>query len=65
MGRNGTLFAIVPGNVYVTCEKPDFNWEHKWVQRHYAGRENQNIYKKYFNVVPKPQHQNFKLIDQH
>ncbi|XP_044732665.1 50S ribosomal protein L27 [Chrysoperla carnea] len=63
-GKNGTLFAMVPGRVMVTCEKTDLNWDHTWVQRCYAGRENQPIYKKYFNVIPEAQHQNFKLIDQ-
>ncbi|XP_050362950.1 39S ribosomal protein L27, mitochondrial [Nymphalis io] len=63
-GRNGTLFAMVPGKVVVTCEKFDPNWEHTWVQRVYGGRENQTIYKKYFNVIPEPQHTRFKLIDE-
>lgn len=63
MGRNGTLFAKIPGTVVITCEKTDPNWEHKWVQRHYTGREHTSFYKKYYNVIPKPQHQNFKLID--
>ncbi|CAG5009863.1 unnamed protein product [Parnassius apollo] len=63
-GRNGTLFAMEAGKVVVTCEKFDPNWEHTWVQRLYAGRENQNIFKKYFNVIPEPQHNRFKLIDE-
>lgn len=53
-----------PGKVVVTCEKFDPNWEHTWVQRMYAGREQQKIFKKYFNVIPDPQHQRFKLIDE-
>lgn len=52
-----------PGKVVVTCEKIDPNWEHTWVQRFYAGRESQTIYKKFFNVIPLPQHNRFKLID--
>ncbi|CAH2063522.1 unnamed protein product, partial [Iphiclides podalirius] len=64
LGRNGTLFAMEAGKVVVTCEKFDPHWEHNWVQRNYAGRENQNILKKYFNVIPEPQHQRFKLIDE-
>lgn len=52
-----------PGKVVVTCEKIDPNWEHTWIQRHYAGREDQTIYKKFFNVIPLPQHNRFKLID--
>ncbi|XP_011702041.1 PREDICTED: 39S ribosomal protein L27, mitochondrial [Wasmannia auropunctata] len=62
-GRNGTLFAIESGKVAVTCEKIDPNWKHFWVKRNYAGRENQVIYKKYFNVIPEPQHNRFVLID--
>ncbi|KAL0839401.1 hypothetical protein ABMA28_016126 [Loxostege sticticalis] len=63
-GRNGTLFAMEAGRVVVTCEKFDPNWDHTWVQRIYGGREEQTIYKKYFNVIPEPQHQRFKLIDE-
>lgn len=48
----------------VTCEKPDLNWDHKWVQRNYGGRMFQTFYKKYFNVIPKQQPSEFKLIDQ-
>ncbi|XP_063636393.1 large ribosomal subunit protein bL27m [Cydia splendana] len=63
-GRNGTLFAMEPGKVVVTCERFDPNWEHTWVQRVYGGREQQTIYKKYFNVIPESQHQRFKLVDE-
>ncbi|CAH2238570.1 39S ribosomal protein L27, mitochondrial [Pararge aegeria] len=63
-GRNGTLFAIEAGKVIVTCEKFDPNWEHTWVKRIYAGREQHTIFKKYFNVIPEPQHNRFKLIDE-
>lgn len=63
-GKNGTLFALEHGRVVVTCEKFEPNWEHTWVQRTYAGREDQTIYKKYFNVIPEPQHQRFKLVDE-
>lgn len=52
------------GKVVVTCEKFDPFWEHTWVQRIYSGREDQTIYKKYFNVIPEPQHNRFKLIDE-
>lgn len=62
-GINGTLFAMEPGKVVVTCEKFDPNWDHTWVQRMYKGREHQVIYKKYFNVIPEQQHQRFKLVD--
>ncbi|EDS40297.1 mitochondrial 39S ribosomal protein L27 [Culex quinquefasciatus] len=63
-GKNGTIFALEHGTVYVTCEKLDPNWDHTWVQRIYAGRENQTIYKKFFNVVPPPQHQRFRLKEE-
>lgn len=63
-GKNGTLFAMEHGKVVVTCEQTDMNWDHTWIQRHFAGRENQTIYKKYFNVIPFPQHNRFKLLDQ-
>lgn len=62
-GRNATLFAIEAGRVMITCEKIDPNLHHAWIKRSYAGRENQVIYKKYFNVIPDPQHNRFKLID--
>ncbi|CAG4940339.1 unnamed protein product [Colias eurytheme] len=64
MGRNGTLFAMEAGKVVITCEKFDPNWDHTWVQRIYGGRTDQTIYKKYFNIIPKPQHNRFKLIDE-
>ncbi|KAM3968082.1 mitochondrial ribosomal protein L27 [Aphomia sociella] len=63
-GRNGTLFAMEAGRVVVTCEKFDPNWDHTWVQRIYGGREQQTILKKYFNIIPEPQHKRFKLIDE-
>ncbi|XP_008558067.1 50S ribosomal protein L27 [Microplitis demolitor] len=62
-GKNGTLFAIVPGKVVVTCEKCNLNWDHTWVQRHYSDRKGEVIYKKHFNVIPEKQHDRFKLID--
>ncbi|XP_012231675.1 large ribosomal subunit protein bL27m [Linepithema humile] len=62
-GKDGTLFALEAGKVLVTCEKIDPNWDHSWVKNAYGGRENQVIYKKYFNVLPDPQHNRFKLIN--
>lgn len=47
----------------VTCEKIDPDWKHWWVRHNYTGRENQVIYKKHFNIIPTPQHNQFKLID--
>ncbi|KAJ8926602.1 hypothetical protein NQ314_021011 [Rhamnusium bicolor] len=64
LGRNGTLFAIIPGQVSITCEKVDLNWDHTWVQRCHGPRKGTEFFKKYFNVIPYPQHQNFKLINQ-
>ncbi|XP_023173435.1 39S ribosomal protein L27, mitochondrial [Drosophila hydei] len=64
LGRNGTLFAIEHGKVVVTCEPIDPNWDHTWIQRNYAGRQDQTIYKKFFNVIPEKQHQRFRLVDE-
>lgn len=63
-GRNGTLFAMEHGKVYVTCEPIEPNWDHSWVQKNYAGRHDQTIYKKFFNVVPEKQHQRFRLVEE-
>lgn len=52
-----------PGQVAVTCEAIQPNWDHTWIQRIYAGREDQTIHKKYFNVLPLQQHNRFKLVD--
>lgn len=64
LGKNGTLFAMIPGKVSITCEKVNLNWDHTWVQRCHGHRNGTEFYKKYLNIIPKPQHQNFKLIDQ-
>lgn len=63
-GKNGTLFALTPGRVVVTAETINPNWEHTWIQRIYAGREDQRIWKKHFNVIPFAQHNRFRLIDE-
>ncbi|KAH8403031.1 hypothetical protein KR222_003451 [Zaprionus bogoriensis] len=63
-GRNGTLFALEHGRVIVSCEPLDPNWEHGWVQNNYAGRQDQTIYKKFFNVIPEKQHQRFRLVEE-
>lgn len=54
---------MVHGRVLVTCEETDPNWEHTWVQRCHGQRQG-TFYKKYFNVLPEKQHQNFRLIDE-
>nr|XP_022905845.1 uncharacterized protein LOC111417712 [Onthophagus taurus] len=64
LGRNGTLFAMIPGKVVVTCEETNPDWDHTWVQRCHGSRMGTKFYKKYFNVIPNPQHNNFKLIEQ-
>ncbi|VEN35085.1 unnamed protein product [Callosobruchus maculatus] len=64
LGKNGTIFAITPGQVRITCEKVDLDWDHTWVQRCHGHRKGVEFYKKYFNVIPEPQHQNFKLVDE-
>ncbi|XP_055698331.1 50S ribosomal protein L27 [Phlebotomus papatasi] len=63
-GRNGTLWAMQSGKVIISCEKTDLNWDHSWVRRNYAEREGQTIYKKFFNVIPEKQHQNFRLVEE-
>ncbi|XP_077287474.1 mitochondrial ribosomal protein L27 [Arctopsyche grandis] len=64
IGSNKTLFAIIPGKVLITCETVKPNMEHNWMKRSYAGREGSIVYKKYFHVIPDPQHTQFKMIDQ-
>lgn len=64
MGRNGTIYALEPGTVKITREIADLDWNNVWVQKHYSGREDQVIYKTYFHILPKPQHNRFKLIDE-
>lgn len=63
LGKKGTLYALEPGKVVVTCEKINPNMKHRWCQINYAGREDCVIYKKYFNVIPEKQHDRFKVID--
>ena len=63
-GKNGTLFALEAGKVIVTCEKMNLNWDHTWIIRTYGGRIGDTIYKKYFNVIPEPQHNRFKLVEE-
>ncbi|GAB0093122.1 Ribosomal protein L27 [Sergentomyia squamirostris] len=63
-GRNGTLYAQQPGKVIITCERIDPNFNRSWVKVNYTGREDQIIYKKFFNVITEKQHQNFRLIEE-
>ncbi|XP_076239397.1 mitochondrial ribosomal protein L27 [Calliopsis andreniformis] len=62
MGKNGTLFAMEPGKVVVTCEKINPDMNNPWAKVNYAGREGV-IYKKHFNVIPEPHHDRFVVID--
>ncbi|BES94416.1 Ribosomal protein L27 [Nesidiocoris tenuis] len=62
IGHNGTLAALIPGRVLVTTEKVEPNMEHPWAQKTYGGRDIDRIYKKYFHVLPEPQHYRFKRI---
>ncbi|XP_076302816.1 mitochondrial ribosomal protein L27 [Lasioglossum baleicum] len=62
-GRNGTLYALEKGKVVVTCEKINPNMSRSWVKLNYSNRENSVIYKKFFNVIPEPQHNKFILVD--
>ncbi|RVE41460.1 hypothetical protein evm_013890 [Chilo suppressalis] len=62
-GRNCTLFAMEAGRVVITCERFQPNWDHNWVKLIYGGREQQTIFKKYFNVIPEPQHNRFILYE--
>ncbi|ODN00936.1 50S ribosomal protein L27 [Orchesella cincta] len=61
--RRMTLVALKEGMVRVTCEKPDLNLDHAYMKMWYGGRQ-PPIYKKYFHVIPKPQHTRFTCIDQ-
>jgi large subunit ribosomal protein L27 len=63
-GHNGSLYALKHGRVVVSCEKVDLNLDHPWVERFFAGREQQTIYKKYFNVIADKQPQRFRLVDE-
>lgn len=63
MAKDGTLYALEAGKVLVTCEKINPNSKHGWSIINYAGKENTTIYKKYFNVIPEPQHDRFIVVD--
>lgn len=63
LGRNGTLFAMVPGTVKVTTERTDLDTEHVWNRMFYGGKNMEGMLKEYYNVIPKKDHSRFKLID--
>lgn len=63
--RHYNLIATKEGTVRITCEKPDLNYKsNELVKSFYSGKEGLDFYKKYFHVIPKPQHTRFKCIDQ-
>ncbi|CAL8126596.1 unnamed protein product [Orchesella dallaii] len=62
--RRMTLVALKEGVVRTSCERPDLNFNHSYIKLWYSGQEGIPFYKKYFHVIPKPQHKRFKCIDQ-
>ena len=65
IGRTGDLLALEHGTVAVTCEAftPDTEEGHVWVKRQYGDRPaGTTIYKKYYNVLVRPQVGRFKLV---
>ncbi|EEB11670.1 mitochondrial 50S ribosomal protein L27, putative [Pediculus humanus corporis] len=58
---NGDLLAKVSGKVFITYEKTNLNRENRFVNTNYS--DSLPKYKVYFNVIPDPAHQVFKLID--
>lgn len=62
--KNKWLQAKETGTVMISYEKTDFNFEDEFVRQNYAGREDDVIYQRYMNIVPKPQHLRFKRVDQ-
>jgi len=64
IARNLTLFALETGRVMITCEKVKPNWNHFWIKKFLEGRQDQNIYRKYYHIIPQPQKQKFNLVDQ-
>ena len=39
------------------------NYNHSWIKKFYGGTEGVPVFKKYAHVIPKPQHQRFKIVD--
>ncbi|XP_071546092.1 large ribosomal subunit protein bL27m [Panulirus ornatus] len=67
IGRDRTLFAKENGQVMMTTEKVNPNWDHRFIKRFYDELQNLEdvpIYKTYFHVITEPQKNNFKLVDQ-
>ncbi|CAG0881924.1 unnamed protein product [Darwinula stevensoni] len=64
--KNRTLRSLEAGQVVVTLEKTNLDWNKVLVQHHFPHLKGNdaNFYFPYIHVIPKPQHQNFRLIDQ-
>lgn len=62
--RRMNLVALKEGIVRVSCEKPDLNFNQGFVKMFYSGREGHTFFKKYYHVIPFPQHTRFRCIDQ-
>ncbi|EFX73953.1 hypothetical protein DAPPUDRAFT_200344 [Daphnia pulex] len=65
MGKDGSLYALQPGRVLITCEKFEPNFDKYWTNKAYGSRKENmnNVYKKYFHVIPEPLEPKFKLVD--
>lgn len=62
--KDGTLYALCHGWVVVTCEQPNLDFEHAWVKRDLSHQEGRKFYKKYWNIIPYPENQRFRLVDE-
>ena len=65
IGKDGSLYALQPGKVLITCEKFQPNFDKYWTNKAYGSKKDNmnNVYKKYFHVIPKPLEPKFKLVD--
>lgn len=65
IGKDGSLYALQPGKVLITCEKFQPNFDKYWTDKVYSSRKENmaNVYKKYFHVIPEPLEPKFKLVD--
>ncbi|XP_022703443.1 uncharacterized protein LOC111268618 isoform X2 [Varroa jacobsoni] len=61
-GEKLSLHAACPGKVLVTREKVHLNYDNKKIAPYYAKRDMSAVYKKYYHVIPKPQHNEFQLV---
>ncbi|KZS10845.1 39S ribosomal protein L27, mitochondrial [Daphnia magna] len=65
IGKDGSLYALQPGKVLITCEKFQPNFDKYWTDRVYRSRKENmaNVYKKYFHVIPDPLEPKFRLVE--